>query len=116
MTEDDEKMADVVKDLCHSLEHDPDRWTISTHTLKDKATGVMYWLADSSMTETWNSYAVSTVFTIKQGSKIRASYRILVAKKATEQQQKVLDSFKKPSSRAKKTRRPWYAFWIKRED
>jgi len=95
-------MDDAVAELCHSLENDLSRWEIVALTLRDKKTGIEYWVgtgSESAITETWDGYSTAEVFSHEQGNMIKKSYEILCDKKASIAQQKVIKSMTKNKSK-----------------
>lgn len=89
-------MEEVVKDICHSMEHDPDRWSIGTNTIKDLKTDASYWnsINEGMITEVWSGRTTEQVFSHAQGKRIRESFRILRQTKASMAQERLLNSVK----------------------
>lgn len=110
-------MDKTVDDICQSMQSDPDRWVITTHTLNDKSSGVKYWLSAYSepITEIWNGTSRDEVFTEGQGRLLYNAFCKMKEFKATEAQEKVIESMKpKPSFiiyEFPKEERRWWEFW-----
>ncbi len=114
-------MEEAVSDICDSLENDPNRWTIGTHTLTDNKTGILYWISGTygttgAITETWNGSSKNTVFSYEQGKRIRASFDIMRRTKANQAQLKVLRATRKNITDVKfkeiGERKPWFEKFV----
>lgn len=104
-------MDEAVKELCNSILDNPDRWTINTHTLDDKVSGIKYWLGISGcITHTWNGNSTDEVFSSSDGLLIYAAYSEMKGYKASVAQQKVINSLKVECIRQGRQNK-WWEFW-----
>lgn len=86
-------MDGVVKEICQSMENNPNRWVIATYILNDKVSGINYWLGEGSITQIWNGLSRDVVFSYTQGKLVYESFCKMKEDKASEAQQKVINSF-----------------------
>lgn len=120
-----DKMNDTVDAICYSLENECHKWDWNQYTLNGK--GFEFWIANTnSITQTWRP-TQDTVFSYEQGKRIKASFEKCKEAKASNAQQKLMNSFKKepphinlakppappspPPSRIIGSSSPWWKFW-----
>lgn len=108
-------MNGVVKEICESMLNNPNRWRIETYTIKDKQSGVEYWIDNGwsgSITHIWNGHSRDRVFSCEQGQRIYQSFVEMKEHKASVAQQKILDSFKvKSEPVVQDSKKSWWEFW-----
>lgn len=104
-------MHETVKEICDSMLNSPNRWKISTHTVKDTKSGIDYWLNSYShaITEIWTGSTTERVFTSEQGHLIGQAFVQMSAHKASVSQQKIIDSYKQKLVSNNITK--WWEFW-----
>ncbi len=106
-------MDGVVKEICESMLNNPNRWRIETYTIKDKQSGVEYWIDNGwqgSITHIWNGRSRDEVFTEEQGHLVYEAYIRMKEYKASAAQEKVLASFKVKSKEVT-SQKAWWEFW-----
>jgi len=102
------EVDEAVTELCYALLHDTERWTIRTHTLVDRKTGIEYWTAGcwGAITQIWDGGTTHDVFTTEQGMLVYQAFDELCSMKASTAQEKVVQSLKNSTAKS-----PWYKFW-----